>query len=98
LRALAVKVHLEVAAARGDHVPLVKVFALYDPSGQPAGFAWANRVDGALVTRARSMGWSAKVAEPKGTGPITKERVAARLAEFTEKLAEMGLSRRKGKK
>src|SRR5262245_16642672 len=51
LRALAVKVHLEVAAARGDHVPLVKVFALYDPSGQPAGFAWANRVDGALVTR-----------------------------------------------
>src|SRR5262249_15695508 len=50
-----------------------KAFALCQPDGSPAGYAWANSVDGALVTLARSLGWSAAVAEPKGTGPLTKD-------------------------
>jgi hypothetical protein len=76
-----------------------RVFAVSRPGGQLAGYAWANSVDGAIVIAARAAGWAANVAEPKGTGPMTKERMAARLSEFTdEELAEMGLSRKKGKR
>ena len=41
--------------------------------------------------------YAAKVAD--GKSPVTKERVAAKLSEFTdEELAEMGLSRKKSRK
>jgi hypothetical protein len=63
------------------------------------GFVWAGSVNEALVVLARQDGYSAKVAEPKAGGPFTKEKVAARLGDFTdEELAAMGLSRKKAKK
>jgi hypothetical protein len=44
-------------------------------------------------------GYAARVADPKAGGPLTKERVVAKLADFTdEELAEMGLARKKAKK
>jgi hypothetical protein len=66
------------------------------------GFVWAARQGGtaiAVLTAARRDHYSARLAEPKGNGPITKERVKAKLAELTdEELTEMGLTRKKGKK
>lgn len=67
--------------------------------GQSVGFAWGNGVYDAIITAAKVAGYVAKVAEPKAGGPVTKEKVAAKLAEFTEEeLASMGLTRKKGKK
>jgi hypothetical protein len=67
--------------------------------GASLGFAWGSRVNEAIIEPARHDGYSTRVAEPEGSGPQTKERVAARLAEFTdEELASPGLSRKKRKK
>jgi hypothetical protein len=75
-----------------------RVFAVTGPAGAKV-FTWAQSVDMAIVHAARTDGYAARVAEPKGGGPLTKERVAAKLAEFTdEELAAMGLTRKKGKK
>lgn len=61
------------------------------------GFTWGSNVNDAIVTAARADGFAAKAAG--GKGPVTKERVAERLAEFTDdELAAMGLSRKKAKK
>jgi hypothetical protein len=61
-------------------------------------YAWGHTGDTALAIVAREDGYSAEVAEPKAGGPVTKEKVAARLAEFTdEDLKELGLSRRKAR-
>jgi hypothetical protein len=89
----------EVPQGKGGKPFQGRVYAVKNAAGELAGFAWGNSVDGAIVTAARAAGWSAEVAEPKGGGPVTKERVAVKLAEFSdEELAEMGLSRKKGKK
>jgi hypothetical protein len=62
-------------------------------------FSWGGGVNDAIIQAARVDGYTARMAEPKSGRPITKKRVAARLAEFSdEELAAMGLSRRKGKK
>jgi hypothetical protein len=75
-----------------------RVYRVTSPTGGEV-FTWAWSVDGALTNAARSDGYTACVADPKGGGPVTKEKVAARLAEFTdEELAGMGLSRKKAKK
>ena len=61
------------------------------------GFTWGSNVNDAIVTAARTEGFAAKAAG--GKAPVTKERVAEKLAEFTdEELAAMGLSRKKPKK
>jgi hypothetical protein len=70
-----------------------------EKDGEVVGFAWSNSLDGALVAAARADGYTAGVNEPKGTGPLTKERAAAKLAELSdEELAELGLSRKTTKK
>jgi hypothetical protein len=77
-----------------------RVYVVTDPANEQR-FCWAQSVDMALVAAARADGWKANVAEPKAGGPITKERIASRLSEFTdEELAAMGLRRapQKGKK
>jgi hypothetical protein len=67
--------------------------------GSGLGFTWASSVNEAIVAVARLDRYTARVAEPKDGGPLTKERVASKLAEFTdEELAAMGLTRKKGKK
>lgn len=61
------------------------------------GFTWGSNVNDAIVNAARTEGFAAKAAD--GKAPVTKERVVAKLAEFTdEELAEMGLSRKKSRK
>jgi hypothetical protein len=75
-----------------------RLFTVTDPTGTEV-HTWAQSVDMAITNAARADGYTARVAEPKSGGPITKERVASRLAEFTdEELAAMGLSRKKGRK
>lgn len=75
-----------------------RVFIVTDKGGGES-FTWGFSADMALANCAREDGYTARVAEPKGAGPLTKERVAAKLAEYTdEELAAMGLSRKKGKK
>jgi hypothetical protein len=75
-----------------------RVFAVTNPAGREV-FTWGQSVDMAITNAARMDGYAARVAEPKGGGPLTKERVAAKLAEFTdEQLAELGLTRKKAKK
>jgi hypothetical protein len=75
-----------------------RVFIVTDPAGEER-YTWAQSVDMALVNAARGDNWKARVAEPKGAAPMTKERIASKLAEFTdEELASKGLSRKKGKK
>jgi len=75
-----------------------RVYRVTSPTGGEV-FTWAWTGDGALANAARADGYKAGVADPKGNGPVTKEKVAAKLAEFTdEQLAELGLSRKKAKK
>jgi hypothetical protein len=67
--------------------------------GMSIGYTWANTGDSSIVVAAKEAGYSARVAEPKGTGPLTNERAAAKLADLTdEELAALGLKRAKGKK
>jgi hypothetical protein len=85
--------------------PPSKKFKLYKvprPDGTKA-YSWAWTGDAARSNVAKADGYGAELAEPKGFGPLTKERatafVAARLADFTdEELAAMGLSRKKAKR
>jgi hypothetical protein len=75
-----------------------RVFAVTDHTGKEV-YTWAQSVDMAITNAARTDGYAARVADPKGGGPLTKERVVAKLADFTdEELAEMGLARKKAKK
>ncbi len=67
-------------------------------AGSVVGYTWANGVNDALAVAAKVAGFSAGVAETKTGGPVTKEKVASRLADFTdEELAALGLSRKKPK-
>ncbi len=69
------------------------MFAVADPAGKQV-YTWSWGGDNAIANAARAAGWTAWSAESKAGGPITKERVAATLAEFTdEELAAMGLTR-----
>jgi hypothetical protein len=89
---------LEAAQASKPESDKQRIFEVLK-DGRVLGYGWGNSVNEALVTAARQDGYTARVAEPKGAGPLTKERVAARLSEFTdEELAAMGLSRKKGRK
>jgi hypothetical protein len=66
------------------------------------GYCWAPKQGGtavATLAAARRDKYRARLAEPRQRGPITKEKVQAKLAELTDaELAEMGLTRKKGKK
>lgn len=74
----------------------LRVFEVFKGAAS-VGFTWGSNVNDAIVTAARADGFAAKAAD--GKAPVTKERVAERLAEFTdEELAAMGLSRKKAKK
>jgi hypothetical protein len=86
-------------AAKPANAPeRIKLFEVLH-HGQSRGFVWTDGHAGAIVAAAREDGYTATLAEKKAAGPITKERVAAKLAEFTDaELAAMGLSRKKGKK
>ena len=75
-----------------------RVYRVTAPSGGEV-FTWAWTGEGAVANAARADGYKAAAADPKGGGPVTKEKVAAKLAEFSdEELAAMGLSRKKAKK
>lgn len=76
-----------------------KYFRVYDiaKNGATVGAIWANGYDNALAGVAKLEGYSASTGIK--TAPITREAVAAKLAELTdEELAAMGLSRKKAKK
>jgi hypothetical protein len=74
-----------------------RVFLVTDDDGKQV-YSWGQNGDLAIATAARTTGWTAEVAD-KGAGVITKDRVAAKLAEFSDaELAELGLKRAKGKK
>jgi hypothetical protein len=86
---------LKANPVANDHY---KPFAVTDPAGETR-YVYARDYNGAIATVARADGWTARTAEPKGTGPLTKERVAAKLAELSdEELAALGLTRKKGRK
>jgi hypothetical protein len=95
---------LESAGLDGDGAAYAVCLDSDKTSCECPGFLKWNRckhTDGlaALVAAARKDGYKAKVSDPKGGGPLTKERVAAKLSEFSdEELAAMGLSRKKGKR
>src|SRR5260370_20274449 len=66
-------------------------------NGTSKGWVLARGYDNALSSVARLDGYS--VSTGGKTVPVTKDAVAAKLAEFTDdELASMGLSRKKGKK
>ncbi len=97
------KAHLEVYAT------LVECQAITPPSdkfrtfevskdGEVVGYTWASGVGSATQNAAKAAGYTACVAESKRGGAVTKEKIASRLAEFTdEELAALGLSRKKAK-
>jgi hypothetical protein len=65
--------------------------------GSVVGWLWARGYDNALALTARIDGYMVSLGGK--TAPVTKEVVAAKLAEFSDdELAEMGLSRKKVKK
>jgi prepilin-type processing-associated H-X9-DG protein len=85
------------AASPGPDKPRMKLFEV-NQHGTSRGFAWADGHAGAIVIAARQDGFAARLADSKG-GLFSKERIASRLAEFTDQeLAELGLSRKKVKK
>jgi hypothetical protein len=87
----------EANAAKPDK-PRLKLFEVVK-DGQSRGFCWTDGHAGAINIAARLDGYAARLADAKDGGFFSKERVAARLAEFTdEELAEMGLARKKAKK
>jgi hypothetical protein len=60
-------------------------------NGTVLGWLWARGYDHALALTARSEGYSASVGN---AAPVTKEVVAAKLAEFSDAdLADLGLKR-----
>ena len=52
--------------------------------GKSVGFVWAGNAGKGLLAVARRDGYTAKIAEPKGAGPLTKEKVAGALAAMTD--------------
>ena len=73
-----------------------RVFTVTDDEGEQV-FAWGQSGDNAISVAARAAGWKAEASEKRGPA-LTMERVAAKLAEFTDaELAEMGLTRKKAK-
>jgi hypothetical protein len=69
-----------------------------NPAGEES-YTWARNGGNAINNVARSDGWTAKVAARLGVGPMTKEAIASKLAQFTdEELQALGLSGKKGKK
>jgi hypothetical protein len=65
--------------------------------GAAVGWIWARGYDNALALTARIDGYTVSLGGK--VAPVTKEAVAARLAEFSdEDLAAMGLSRKKAEK
>ncbi len=87
----------EEANAAKPNKPRMKLFEVVK-DGQSRGFCWTDGHAGAIVIAARQDGYAARLADSKG-GFFTKEMLSGRLAALTdEELAEMGLSRKKGKK
>ncbi len=65
-------------------------------AGATVGFIWARGYDNALACVARLEGFTVSLGNK--TAPVTKDAVAAKLAEFTDdELAAMGLSRKPAK-
>jgi hypothetical protein len=52
--------------------------------GATVGFVWAGNPGKGLLAVVRQNGWSAKLAEPKGNGPLTKERLAGALKAMSD--------------
>lgn len=86
----------EAEAARPeDATKSLRVFEVFK-EGYRVGFILARGYDSGLAQMARLEGFSVSLGRG---GPMTKEKIASKLSEFTdEELAEMGLSRKKGKK
>ena len=75
----------------------LKVFEV-SKAGATVGYLWARGYDHGLACAARLDGYSVSLGN---SAPVTKEAVAAKLAQFSdEELAALGLSRKsqKGKK
>jgi hypothetical protein len=67
-------------AAKPANAPTrIKLFEVLQ-HGQCRGFVWTDGHAGAIVVAARVAGYAATLADKKGAGPLTKERVAAKLA------------------
>ena len=78
-------------------VAVMSAFIVTSPTGKQS-YTWAQSADASITNAARSDGYQAEVAEPKG-GQLTKEKITAKLAELSDdELAELGLSRKKGRK
>jgi hypothetical protein len=92
----ATKEEAKGTAPEGEHK--LRVFELFK-GAKSIGFTWANDVGTSLCNLARAEGYTARLAEPKGHGPLTPERAATKVLELSdEELAALGLSRRKAKK
>jgi hypothetical protein len=86
----------EATAAKPDG----KRFRLFEVvQNGTSRFVWAGGHGEAVSIAARQDGYTSTLADRKSGGVVTKETVAARLAEFSdEELQQLGLSRRKSKK
>ena len=52
--------------------------------GKSVGFVWAGNAGKGLLAVARRDGYTAKIAEPKGAGPLTKEKIGSALSAMTD--------------
>ena len=52
--------------------------------GKSVGFVWAGNAGKGLLSVARRDGYTAKIAEPKGVGPLTKEKIGSALSAMTD--------------
>ena len=76
-----------------DGQPLRQRLYCVSRNGQVVGFCYGNSTETAVATAARNDGYTAEIAE-SSRGEVTKEKVAEKLAEFTdEELKSLGLSR-----
>jgi hypothetical protein len=88
----------DAQAVKPESETRLRVFEVLK-DGTSLGFAWGGQVNEAIIEAARRDGYTARVAEPMGTGLLTKDRVGARLVDFSdEELAAMGLARKKARK
>jgi hypothetical protein len=88
---------LDEAKASPAPSPKFKLYAVSDNKGATR-YSWAFTAGNAVSNVARLDGYKAGIAEPKGQA-LTKERVAAKLAEFSdEELSAMGLSRKRSRR
>ena len=53
-------------------------------TGGVSHFVWAGNAGKGLLAVARRDGYTAKIAEPKSQGPLTKEKLGAALAAMTD--------------